>query len=119
MGGTLDRIFEVAEKMADTAATTTMTLVAKSKEQIDKCSLQNRLAKVQRQLGKLTYTQIKTGEENPDLAALFVQEIDEIQGKLDDLTPEKEPVTVRSCPACGEGVQKDAVFCSCCGQKLS
>ncbi|MDL2323723.1 zinc ribbon domain-containing protein [Ruminococcaceae bacterium OttesenSCG-928-A16] len=119
MGDTMNRIFEVAEQVVDTAATTTLAVVAKGKSKIDKYSLQNRLAKAQRQLGKLVYTQQKTGDENPSLIALYVQEIDEIQEQLEYFAKPKETVAVHTCPDCGAGVKKDAMFCGGCGQKLS
>ena len=66
---------EVAGKMVDA----TGELVEKGKKQVDILSLENQLAKAQRQLGALVYTMNRSGAENPALMQRYMEEIDSIQ----------------------------------------
>lgn len=91
MGNTLNRLLDAAEQVADATMNTTIKIMGKGKEQVDKIALQKRLAKSQQQLGKLAYVLQKTGEENPDLVNVYVKEIDGIKLALSALEPVKEP----------------------------
>ena len=112
---------EVAGKMVDA----TGELVEKGKKQVDILSLENQLAKAQRQLGALVYTMNRSGAENPALMQRYMEEIDSIQRQLDacknDVLYSEGPVetsAVRLCAQCGRPVADDAVFCPACGAKL-
>ena len=112
---------EVAGKMVDA----TGELVEKGKKQGDILSLENQLAKAQRQLGALVYTMNRSGAENPALMQRYMEEIDSIQRQLDacknDVLYSEGPVetsAVRLCVQCGRPVADDAVFCPACGAKL-
>ena len=114
----LDKALEAMGRVADTAAQTTMGLMAKGKGQLDRIALEKQLAKAHRQLGRLLYTLRKTGDSKEALIARYVEEIDRIEDMLAVFQPETDPVKVHYCSSCGVEVKKGAMFCSCCGEKL-
>lgn len=104
----MDGLFNMAQKTVD-----------RGKDKLDEVLLQNRLDKVYRQLGALAYTLEKTGQQNEELLAHYVQEIDRLKSQLDLMRPlEPEPISTYECPSCGRGVAKDAMFCGGCGAEL-
>lgn len=112
---------EVAGKVVDA----TGELMEKGKKQVDILSLENQLAKAQRQLGALVYSLHRSGAENPGLMQRYIEEIDNIQRQLDecknDVLYSEGPVetgAVRLCSQCGHPVADDAIFCPACGGKL-
>lgn len=111
MGNTFDRLKEAAEQVADATVHTTVKIVGKGKEQVDKIALQKRLAKSQQQLGKLAYVLQKTGEDNPELVNLYVKEIDGIKLALSALEPVKEPSKTTVYEDSTSEETKDAMFC--------
>lgn len=111
MGNTIDRLFGAAEQVADATVHTTMKIVGKGKEQMDKIALQKRLAKSQQQLGKLAYVLQKTGEENPELVNVYVKEIDSIKRALEALGPVNEPTKTTVYEDSSSEETKDAMFC--------
>lgn len=121
MTNNMDKLLATAAGLANAAAGTANAAIEKGKTEIDRAQLQKRLHRAQRQLGVLVYTLQKTGEQNDALIARYVEEIDIARSRLAALGG-KAPggaTAVHTCPSCGAGVNKDATFCSCCGNKLS
>lgn len=85
MNETTDKIMDVASKMFGAAGEATAKIVAVGKEKVDIASLQRRLAKRQRQLGILVYTQYKSGEKDEYLVERYIREIDHIHLMLAEM----------------------------------
>ena len=64
-----------ASDVAGKMVVATGELVEKGKKQVDILSLENQLAKAQRQLGALVYTMNRSGAENPALMQRYMEEI--------------------------------------------
>ena len=117
---TLDQITDVMRDAANKAADVASNLATKGKEKIDRMSLENELAKAQRQLGALVYSLKKSGEENPELVDHYIDVIAGVEAKLNENeATQAETYCVSVCPDCGTEVADDAGFCSHCGAKLS
>ena len=118
-----DKLKESAATFADGAVKVTGDLVQKGKKQVDQLSLENKLAKAQRQLGALVYSLRKNGETNDELVEKYVQVVAEVEAELAALAdlpqqqPDPQPV-VSYCPQCGAEVDPGALFCARCGNKL-
>ena len=113
------------KQLRNTASEVAGKMVDATGELVDILSLENQLAKAQRQLGALVYTMNRSGAENPALMQRYMEEIDSIQRQLDacknDVLYSEGPVetsAVRLCVQCGRPVADDAVFCPACGAKL-
>jgi len=117
----------------DSAKRTASDLAKQGKRQADLLAAQNKLAKIQRQLGILVYDLARKGEENPLLVKKYIAAIAAIEAEIRDLkgghpmqenaqkctlvNVHQEPEAV-NCPQCGAEVQKGAMFCSSCGAQL-
>lgn len=120
MSDAKNKVVQAAGRVAEAALHTTETIVDKSREAVDRLTLEKRLKRVQRQLGILTYTLQKSGEENPALVSRYVEEIDKLRRQLSAFAtpPKTSGISVHKCSGCGAGVTKDAMFCGRCGEKL-
>ncbi len=99
---------------------TVQRTVSRGKDKLDVALLQSRLDKSQKQLGALVYSLHKNEQEDDDMIAHYVKEIDHIKDQINSIeTPENDVVTVVECPSCQAEAEKDAMFCSRCGAKLS
>lgn len=115
-----DKWIQAGKNLANRAMDTAGDLVDKGKTQLDRVSLENQLAKAQRQLGALVYSLKKSGETNDDLVNHYMDVIADVESKLNEKeaqTAEKYCVSI--CPSCGAQVSDDAGFCSHCGAKLN
>lgn len=118
-GNFVDDVARAARTAAEKAVDLTGALVERGREKLDRISLENELAKAQRQLGALVYSLKKAGEENPALVDRYIQDIAELEKKLNEKeAAEAERYCVSICPACGAQVGEDAGFCAHCGVKL-
>lgn len=122
-----EQIKKNAVRLADSATQVGTELYQKGKEKVDLITLENKLAKAQRQLGALVYSLHKNGEENAPLVARYIDAIATIETKIEAygaVTPETPTVdatnaaTTVLCPQCGAEVDPDAIFCPGCGYKL-
>ena len=117
---TLDQFTDAMRDAANKAADVASNLAMKGKEKIDRMSLENELAKAQRQLGALVYSLKKSGEENPELVDHYIDVIAGVEAKLNENeATQAEKYCVSVCPQCGTEVADDAGFCPHCGAKLS
>lgn len=116
----LDRWIAVGKNLMNRAADTANELVDLGKDKLDRVSLENQLAKSQRQLGALVYSLKKSGETNDELVDHYVRQIAEVEARLNaQEAANAEKYCVSICPDCGVEVAEDAGFCSRCGAKLS
>lgn len=109
--------------VADAAKKVTQTVTEKSKHQMDRFAAERHLAKAQRQLGAVMYSLYKNKEKNPALIQKYLQAVERAEKQFQEITAcqaqDSRNVKIKtSCVRCGAEVQKDATFCSCCGQKF-
>lgn len=120
MNDIFDKMKATGAKLAEGTAKAANNIVEKGKDQIDKLSLENDLAKAQRQLGIYVYECSKGEPSNAEVMEEFITTISDIEDKLnfyktDELYEEVEAI----CPECGAQVKENATFCIRCGTKLS
>ena len=124
-------LMESSAKVADKVAKVTGEYIDKGKDKIDEMSLKNDLSKAQKQLGALVYALHKSGESNDELMNQYIEEIAEIERKLEEVRAEDkdegtavidvEPEEVKElkyCPNCGQNVDEDDSFCKNCGNAV-
>lgn len=120
--------FEQSKSLAEEA-------VDKGKKKVNQLALENDLAKAQRQLGALVYVMHKTGEQNDELLAQYIDDVAKIESELENLKSElvnsQEDYSIedencdecahetRVCPQCGAEVAEDDIYCRGCGEKLN
>jgi len=120
MANALDQFMDAAREVAGKAAEAATNLAAKGKDKLDRMSLENELAKAQRQLGALVYSLKKSGEDNDELVGHYIAVIEGIEKKLNEHEAEQaDRCCVSICPKCGAEVAEDAKFCPHCGAALS
>lgn len=113
MGQAMDKIVESAGKAAQEAVKITGKLVADGKNQANRLALQARLAKLQRQLGAAVYGLRKNGEEDEQLIAFYVDEMDKVKAALARLQPPRRNNTAFYVTGNVAEAQEDAMFCGC------
>lgn len=129
--GLFDNLLENSAKVADKVAKVTGEYIDKGKDKFNELSLENDLSKAQKQLGALVYALHKSGESNDELMNQYIEEIAEIERKLEEVRAEdKEESTVvidvepeevkelKYCPNCGQNVDEDDSFCKNCGNAV-
>ena len=110
---------EMGKNLANRAVDAAGDLVDKGKEKLDRVSLENQLAKAQRQLGALVYSLKKSGETNDELVEHYISVIADVEARMNaQEAASAEKYCVSICPQCGAQVEEDAGFCSRCGAKL-
>ena len=121
----LNELRSLAANMTGKVVSATGELVEKGKKQVDILSLENKLAKAQRQLGALVYSLSRNGQQNPALVQKYIDEIAQLESQLEQASQtgkQDEFVTVTTaspvCPQCGRAVSQEDVFCSGCGARL-
>lgn len=108
-----------AKAALDVACKKTNEAVTVQRQHFDISSLEAKRAKDFEALGRLYYEEIgNLTPENEKIAELKAA-IDEKNEKIDALRRELNEIkNKRICPHCGTAVDKFAVFCSACGEKL-
>ena len=115
---------DAAAGMADKVVNATEEIVEKGKKQVDILGLENKLAKVQRQLGALVYSLSQSGTDRPELVAKYIHEISQLEQQIQDASGKKNrsvtvsPKVVRVCTKCKQKVTDDAKYCPMCGEIL-
>lgn len=108
-----------AKAALDVACKKTNEAVTVQRQHFDISSLEAKRAKDFEALGRLYYEEIgNSAPENGKIAELKAA-IDEKNEKIEALRRELNEIkNKRLCPHCGTAVDKNAVFCSACGEKL-
>ena len=120
-----EQLRNAAADVADKVVNVTGEFVEKGKKQVDVLTLENKLAKAQRQLGALVYSLAQSGADQPGLVKQYIDEIAEIEQMLNQATEQgkKKTVTVSAkavhvCSNCKSKVDICDNFCPNCGQRL-
>lgn len=121
MNNILDDILKTGAKVVDTTAKAASDIAKKGKAKATVISLQNDLAKAQRQLGAYVYTSRKNGVEDHDQLMQYIGRIADIEVQLNYYKAEEmnDVEITPICPECGAEVAEDAMFCNRCGAKVS
>lgn len=82
-----------------------------------KSKIESEISDAFEQLGEKYYDMAKSGEET-DFSA-DIESIDELKEELDNINIQiASAKNMKSCPVCAQLVDKDANFCSSCGNKF-
>lgn len=115
----MDDILQKGAKVAGSTAKLAGDLVEKGKVKVSQLSIENELAKAQRQLGAFVYTCKKNGVEDEQQLAEYCAKITDIEEQLNFYKTEgMSDEVVAICPECGAEVRENALFCVRCGTKL-
>ena len=119
-----DDLMEASVKMADQASKKANEIADLGKKKMSKASVENELAKAQRQLGTLVYMMHKTNEHNEELLQQYIDEVAAVEKQLEELMEDlekeevKEDVEVKKiCSVCATTLRADEKFCHNCGEK--
>lgn len=122
---------ETSAKVADQVAKVAGEYIDKGKDKISVLSLENELAKAQRQLGALVYVLKKTGEENEELLNQYIDDVAKLEFQIASFKAESETheaqsdevgcsdtAATKECPSCKGTVGNCDLFCRSCGAKI-
>lgn len=116
---TFDDVVERAKDIFSEAGKKTGDFVSIQKLRVNIADLSNRISKLYRELGKLTYEASKNGTDNTIAIDTIIVEIEQKDNELNILKSKiNEMKNKKTCPSCGKANSEDAVFCSYCGEKL-
>ncbi|MEG0020031.1 MAG: hypothetical protein RR846_05060 [Oscillospiraceae bacterium] len=129
----LEDFIETSAKVADQVAKVAGEYIDKGKDKISVMSLENDLAKAQRQLGALVYVLYKTGEQNEELLNKYIEDVARIELLIANLKADEAKNTVyttsdedctcggqiiKECSQCGAEIGCCDSFCRACGAKI-
>lgn len=117
--GSIDKIFNKAVDLANTAGKKTGEVLEASKIRVRSANVQNDIQKLMIKLGNIVYQGKKTGCDNSDLIEGYIREIDQLRRELDSLTDQIDDIRqLKKCGNCGAANSADNIFCQRCGIKL-
>lgn len=114
------------EALKDKISSTTRTVAQKSGAIVEITKLRARIAeneaeinKTLRRMGESLYEAYKTGEESYTSIAESCADIDAAYERIDELSARMQELrNVKICPVCKKEMDRDAVYCSICGEKF-
>ena len=114
----LDGAITKAKEVLDVACKKTNEVVTEQKQKFDIASIETKRAKDYKKLGELYFNEVKDCDiENTEIKDL-VDAIKEKNEKIELLKQEISELKAKKvCTACGELIDKDALFCANCGEK--
>lgn len=114
-----DNAASKAKDMLDVAKRKTDGVITLEKLRYIVSSLKVKVSKDYKKLGKIYYESLKDNENLPDDIAAAVEDINEKKMLIKKTEAQiAEIKNKRICPSCGASVEKEAAFCSVCGEKL-
>lgn len=114
-----DDLMESAKTLADKAGKATDKAVEYSKMKYQSMQLSSDLRGLYEKLGNAVYTMVKSDFDNKELMDSIIAEIDDVKNRLEELNVKMaEQRNAIICPACGAISDKDACYCSRCGNKF-
>ncbi|MBE7064036.1 MAG: zinc ribbon domain-containing protein [Clostridia bacterium] len=102
-----------------TVAKKSTELVEITKLKVAITDTETTIDKTLRNMGEALYEAYKTGAESYTSLEESCEEIDAAYAKIEELRARiAELKDVKACPACKKEMEKDALFCSACGEKF-
>ncbi len=115
-----DNAIEKTKEAFDIAKKKTGEVVSNEKQRFDIASLKTKLEKDYARLGLLCYETLKDDASASAPIKEAIVEITLKKEKIEQLTEELAAAKAkRVCPNCSAIIDKNAVYCSICGTKLS
>lgn len=114
------------ETLKDKISHTTRAVAKKSNELVELTKLRASLSdaeaeidKTLRRMGEALYESYKTGAESYTSLEENCEEIDAAYARIEELNARiSELKNVKVCPVCKKGMDKDAMYCSACGERF-
>lgn len=120
MSNVLDDLISSAKNLVDIAGKKTDNVVEISKLKYQSVQMSAELKSLYEKLGNAVYTMVKSDFDNKELMDSLIEEIDSLKAKIDDVNFQiAQRKNIRICPACGSRNEKDACYCSKCGNKFT
>lgn len=120
MSNVLDDLISSAKSLVDIAGKKTDNVVEISKLKYQSVQMSAELKSLYEKLGNAVYTMVKSDFDNKELMDSLIEEIDSLKAKIDDVNFQiAQRKNIRICPACGSRNEKDACYCSKCGNKFT
>ncbi len=116
----LDNAIEKTKEVLDVACKKTGEVVANEKQRFDIASLKSKQEKDFAALGRLCFEMFGDLENCPDEFKGLIAEIKSKDARILKLSEEMAAAKQKQvCPKCLAEIDKKAVFCSKCGEKLN
>lgn len=117
---TFDDFIGKAKNLVDLAGRKTSEAVEIAKLKMNRMQVNSEIQKTYEKLGAFVYKFRKSGDENNELVAICVAEIDELLAKLSDIAEKiNEIKAAMRCPECGSVNDDESLYCAKCGAKMS
>ena len=115
----LDTVKEKITTTAKSAAKKSTEIVEITKLKVAVAEEMSAIDKIFRSIGEAIYETYKTGEEADFSFEAKCGALDEAYEKVDDLNARiAELKNTKICPTCKKHMEKDALFCSVCGERF-
>lgn len=115
-----DSAVNKAKEVLDVACKKTGEVVNIQKLKIDASTLESKREEDYAALGKIYFDSIKDSADNDENVAGLVADIKEKTEQINKLRNEiSASKNKRVCPSCGAFVDKNSVYCSVCGAKIT
>lgn len=116
---TFDEFLDKARGLVDLAGKKTGEAVEFAKLKLNHAQLNGEIQKTYEKLGAFVYKFKKSGDENDELIATCVNEIDGLIAQLDAIDVKINEIrSAVKCRQCGAVNDDEAVYCAKCGAKL-
>ena len=115
----LDNILTTAKEVFESAYKKTGDVVAAQKQKYELSVMQSRLSKHYEELGKLSYSAIRSNNFNLDNNDILDSKISVKMAQIEEL--QNEILTIKNqkpCRKCGAANNVDSSYCAVCGEKL-
>ena len=118
--GFFDDALNKTKEVLDVAYKKTEEVVTTEKQKFDVSTIKSKREKDYAALGKLYFEQIKDSEELSEEIKALVSAIKDKNENIERLNKEiQDAKNKRICPECSAAIDKNSVYCSCCGAKLT
>ena len=108
------------KEVFETVSKKTGEVIAIEKQKFDMASIKNKREKDYTALGKIYFEFVKDDEGAPEAVKELINNIKEKSAEIDRLAAEVQSAKNRRiCPKCGAAIDKNSIYCSACGEKLS
>jgi hypothetical protein len=115
----MEEVLCKAKDLAEAAGKKTGELMTLTKLKLELADTGRAIASLMEKIGRETYAAYKGEETNADDITAYVEQVDVLQEKAEDLAAQIDELRrTRSCAACGKNNTQDAVYCQNCGEKL-